>query len=663
MNAPQNRTIKSHSATGVPKIDLDADYETLFNTVKNYEERIKEIEESNYWKFFLFITKAKLVLTSDSYLKSDKWRFFQRVRFLFSKLGLFLVSKFFKQLFSLLFNRVNKMVGIGKGYATSHYDQYKQKNFPRKSDLEQMEINTKFFQIKPEFELFVLVNNENFKHLNAFLNALDSQIYPSFHVRFLADSPTEMIRYTLQKITSSDSRFSCVNYQNTLVDKPESDKDFIVFAGLQTVLLPHTLFQFADQINKIQQVDFIYSDNDFFEKGETESSNPYFKPQWSPHTLLSRNYIGDLFAVSNALFLKTDLQSYTNIYSLVLNLTHNAKHIKHIPKVLYHQFRTSLTSYRVKKDHQALNRFIAATYPKSYAKLSDTALGCYKPEFKLHQKPLVSIIIPAKNKSAVLDQCLKSLLENLTYPHYEIIIIDNGSSEKCFFSTVAQYEFNYPDKVKCYPIDIPFNYSVLNNSALQYCNGEYLLFLNNDTQLISHNLIEELLKLASQENVGAVGPKLLYPNNTIQHAGIVLSLDETGAHVYSGAHKDTSGYFNNTNCLNNYSAVTGACMMISREKFEFAGGFDPNLAVDCNDVELCCRLFSLGFYNVYVPWASMYHYECLTRGNPMLSSHSILRQQNEKSYFLNKWGTMIKDDPFYNKNLTRISKNYELTNS
>jgi GT2 family glycosyltransferase len=160
--------------------------------------------------------------------------------------------------------------------------------------------------------------------------------------------------------------------------------------------------------------------------------------------------------------------------------------------------------------------------------------------------------------------------------------------------------------------------------------------------------------------VGAVGPKLLYPNNTIQHAGIVLSLDETGAHIYSGAHKDTAGYFNNTNCLTNYSAITGACMMIKKDKFINVGGFDENLAVDCNDIDLCCKLLTNGFNNVYVPWVKMYHHECLTRGNPILSKKSIKNQLKEKKYFQSKWNLLIKNDPFYNKNLTRVSKKYEL---
>jgi GT2 family glycosyltransferase len=277
--------------------------------------------------------------------------------------------------------------------------------------------------------------------------------------------------------------------------------------------------------------------------------------------------------------------------------------------------------------------------------------------------PLVSIIIPSKNKSDILDACLQSITSFSTYTNFEIIIIDNGSTEKSFFSSVAQWEYNYPGVIKSYRMDIPFNYSVINNNAVQFAKGEYLLFLNNDTQLISENLIEELVKIAQLENVGAVGPKLLYPNNTIQHAGIVLSLDETGSHIYSGAHKDTAGYFNNVNCLTNYSAITGACMMIKKDRFIQVGGFDEHLAVDCNDLELCCKLLSKGFNNVYLPWVKMYHHECLTRGNPIISSQSMAKQSIEKQYFKQKWDVLIKNDPFYSKNLTKVSKYFEINNA
>ncbi|MCZ2128743.1 MAG: glycosyltransferase family 2 protein [Bacteroidia bacterium] len=665
MNKVKEHKDKLITEKGKPLQAYDeADYEALVNTVRNYEERIKKIEDSPYWKMYLFFTKTKLILTSESYLKGDKWKFIQRLRFLCSKHGLFLIGKFFKQLFTLIFGRVNSFIGFGKGYEPINYETFKQKNFPRESDFELMQDSIKRFNIKPHFFLFVIIDRISFKHLNAFLQSIEQQVYSNFEVHFVLQDPSEIMTYTLEKITASDSRFNFITEDKIVHFDTDTKNQFILYTKPDCILSSHCLYHFANKINNDRESDFFYSDNDFFDKNNYESTQtPYFKPDWSPHTLLSRNYIGDFFVVSTELYKRTKLQSHFNFYSLVLNLTQNAQQIAHIQKILYHKNKRNITSEEIKENHQALNHFLAVYYENSYAKLSETALGCFTPMFKLKHTPLVSIIIPAKNKSAVLQECIDSILSITTYTNYEIIVVDNGSTEKSFLSTLAQYEYNHPNKIRSIRLDIPFNYSILNNKAAKIANGDYLLFLNNDTKVFSPNLLEEMLRFAQLENAGAVGVKLLYPNNTIQHAGIILSLDETGAHIYSGAHKDTSGYYNNASCVTNYGAVTGACMMVSKEKFQMVGGFDEKLAVDCNDVDLCCKLYTIGYFNIYIPHVSMYHYECLTRGNPMLRTQALIHQNNEKNYLLNKWDKMIKNDPFYNDNLTRISKNYEIKNA
>jgi GT2 family glycosyltransferase len=637
-----------------------AEYSELLNAVKSYEERIKEIEGSTYWKIYLFLTKTKLILTSDSYLKNDKWRFFQRIRFLFSKPGLLLIAKFIRQLFSLIFGKVNNFIGLSKGFEKVNYEQYKEKNFPRESDLEAMTMNIGNFDVQPHIQIYAIVNQQNYKFINTFLSSLETQVYTHFFVTFVLDKPSEKMMFTIKKIADSDYKYSYINNEDIINNKPELDCEYALFVKLNSILRADCLYQIVNEINAHSDADFIYSDNDFiYNHDDLISSNPYFKPKWSPHTILSRNYVGKLFLISKNIYNQTALKGMENIYSLVLTYSSSAQSIQHVSKILYHEIKEDLTSEKIQNDHQSLNDFLLMKYQNGHARLSDASLGCFEPVFQI-DNPLVSIIIPSKNKSSILDACIQSIMNLSTYKNFEIIIIDNGSEEKTFFTSVANWEFQYPEQIKCYKMDIPFNYSILNNKAAEYAKGEYLLFLNNDTELISGNLIEELIKIAQLKDVGAVGPKLLYPNNTIQHAGIVLSLGDTGEHIYSGAHKDTAGYFNNTNCLTNYAAVTGACMMIKKERFDEVGGFDVGLAVDCNDVELCCRLYTAGYHNVYVPWVRMYHYECLTRGNPIISNQSLIKQSEEKQYFINKWGPLIKNDPYYNKNLTRISKKYEL---
>ncbi len=641
----------------------ESEYTALLNAVKNYEERIKEIEGSAYWKTYLFFTKTKLILTSDSYLKSDKWRFFQRVRFLFSAPGLFLIKKFVLQLFNLLFGKMNTLISLKKQEENQEYKLFKEKRFPRAGDLKDMKENIRNLSVQPILEIFVMVNSENFKHLNDFLNAIEKQIYTKFNVYFVVNQVADIIQYTLNKVISNDEKFRSITMSQLNDNTRHLLGEYILFTKLNCIPAPNCFYEYIHEINSKKTLDFIYSDNDYIvDKNPEQTENPYFKPDWSPHSLLSRNYIGKTFLVSKKIWQQVNPELSSNFYGLVLNLTQRSTAISHIPKVLYHEYSESINFKKILENHNALNQYLGAHYGNAYAKLSEESLGCFEPIFALKERPLISIIIPCRNKASVLDACLKSIFEKSNYQNYEIIIIDNGSNEKSFTSTVAQWEFNYPNIIKCIRIDIPFNYSVLNNRAAKFAKGEYLLFLNNDTKLISDNLFEQLLQIAQLDQVGMVGPKLLYPNNTLQHVGIVLSVDEVGTHIYSGAHKDTAGYYNNTNCITNYSAVTGACMMIKKERFDFVGGFDEQLAVDCNDVELCCRLMSEGYYNVYVPWAKMYHHECLTRGNPIISRKSLANQNKEKNYFIEKWGNLIQNDPYYNINLSRTSKYFEISN-
>ncbi|MEX0595616.1 MAG: hypothetical protein WD512_03875, partial [Candidatus Paceibacterota bacterium] len=368
-----------------------AEYAALLNTVKLYEDRIKEIEGSTYWKIYLFLTKTKLILTSDSYLKNDKWRFFQRLRFLFSKPGLLLIAKFHKQLLSLMFGKVNNFIGLSKGFEKVNYEQYKEKNFPRESDLEAMASNIGNFVIQPHIQLFVIVNHHNIKHLNEFLNTLETQIYTHFFVTFVLDKPNEKMQFTFDKIVSNDFKYSWLNNDDLLNTKPELLCDYALFVKLNCMLRSDCIYQIVNEINASRNADFIYSDNDFINNSdEKKSTNPYFKPQWSPHTILSRNYIGKMFLISKDIYSNTELTNMGNIYGLVLNYSASAKSIQHISKILYHEFQEDLTSDKIQKDHQSLNDFILSKYQIGHARLSEASLGCFEPVFDINN-PLVSI--------------------------------------------------------------------------------------------------------------------------------------------------------------------------------------------------------------------------------------------------------------------------------
>jgi len=639
------------------------DYEKLIHAVKNYENRIKEIEGSIYWKTYQFFTKTKLILTSDSYLKSDKWRFLQRIRFLFSRPGILLIRKFVTKLFNLVFGKLASIFSAKTESVSEPYVRYKETHFPRENDLKEMRANLNNIALKPSINILAVVSEQNFKYLNEFLNAIEEQVYTKYRVTFVTHEPNDKINYTLNKVIKNDEIYQVIPYGELSAHLKKINVDFCYVTSISAIPSPGCLYHYLLEINANKKAQVIYADHDHALISDLgNSNNPYFKPDFSPQTLWSRNYIGKAFLIRHRALTQLSLPETPNLYALILDATIENKDIHHISKILYHQIENEdLHISKIEENHHYLNQHLQKVMPGAIADLSGESAGCFEPRFPLPiEEPLVSIIIPCKDKGNILDVCLNSIFEKSTYKNFEVVIIDNGSTEKSFFSTVALWEYNYPTRVRCYSLDIPFNYSKLNNEAVKHANGEYLLFLNNDTELISESLMGNLLQFAQLPNVGLVGPKLLYPNNTIQHAGIVLSIDETGAHVYSGAYKDTAGYFNNTNCLTNFSAVTGACMMIERSKFEEVKGFDESLAVDCNDVELCCRLLEKGYYNLYMPYAKMIHYECLTRGNPMLSKRSMVRQQKEKSYFIDKWSDIVENDPFYNANLSRTSKYYSL---
>ena len=290
----------------LPKNSLQrAEYTALLNTVKNYEERIKEIEGSSYWKMYLFFTKTKLILTSDSYLKDTRWPFIQRLFFLFSKPGLLLIYKFFKQLFSIIIGAVNYVLSIKKDSDHTGYKAFKQKRFPREVDLEAMGQNIVNFKQQPHVQIFAKVNEENLLHLNQFLNALQNQVYQHFFVSFIVDDESEKINYILNKTIENDYRYTIIESS----DKPDLICDYALFTNLNCILREDCLYEFVNEINKSGDPQFIYSDNDFFDTLlPDETITPYFKPDWSPHTILSRNYIGNLFLVNKSTYNKVPIE-------------------------------------------------------------------------------------------------------------------------------------------------------------------------------------------------------------------------------------------------------------------------------------------------------------------------------------------------------------------
>jgi GT2 family glycosyltransferase len=285
--------------------------------------------------------------------------------------------------------------------------------------------------------------------------------------------------------------------------------------------------------------------------------------------------------------------------------------------------------------------------------------GIYHTFFRINGEPLVSVIIPNKDHAKDLDLCIRSVLERASYKNLEFVIIENNSTEKETFSYYKAIQKEFP-QVRIVTWEQTFNYSAINNFGASFAKGEYLLFLNNDTEVIEPRLFEELLGFCQREDVGAVGARLLYQDDTIQHAGVVVGFGGIAGHTFIGLHQAENSYFHRAMCAQDYSAVTAACMMTKKSVFQKAGGFTEELAVAFNDIDYCMKVREMGLLVVYAPYALMYHYESKSRGLED-TPEKVARFNREIAVFARRWPKILAEgDPYYNPNLTLRKSNFAL---
>jgi len=425
----------------------------------------------------------------------------------------------------------------------------------------------------------------------------------------------------------------------------------ICFVEQGDLISEHALSLTAKQFGKIDNLELAFSDEDIIDS-DGERKEPYFKPEYTPFLLLSHNYMNAFLTlkinVNTVNLLKeSNIINQETLYKIILKLTDSCAKTSRISKVLYHRHYKNQEKIKINSTgHIILKEIKSRNYNADIIDYKDKSINLVK--FHNLNNPKVSIIIPFKDKVSFLDLCLKSIESKSTYKNYEIILINNRSSE--------QKTFNYLKDIKhkILNADIDFNFAKLNNIGAECANGDYFLFLNNDVEVISNDWIETTLGLAQLENVGSVGAKLLYPNNMIQHAGMIKG--EHFFHINKYIQNGEENYQNYTDILREYLSVTGAYMMISKEKFYEVNCFDENLAVQENDVDLCLKLYSAGYLNLYNPHAILYHYESVSREGSFNQE-----VQSEKLYLLNKWTELInKDDPYYNPNFSRILNKFTI---
>lgn len=350
---------------------------------------------------------------------------------------------------------------------------------------------------------------------------------------------------------------------------------------------------------------------------------------WSPDTLLNHNYINHacVFRLNGIFVAQEDLSAYERCYQLLLESA-RTETPQFLPLVLLNEFH-------VKENTSSIDRSIVERWIEKQrlglAILPGNKNPTFSVQYPLTDQPLVSIVIPTKNKSELVKQCVDSIIQKSTHRNIEILLIDNRSDEKELLSLVEQYATQIP--FKHVYADIDFNFAALMNLGNQHANGSFLVFLNNDTEIITPQWLEYMLGYARQKHVGAVGCKLLYPDHSIQHAGVVLDKKVISKHVFLGSERYAEG----TNAVTNYPAVTAACMMVEKQKFIAVGGFDESFNVEYNDIDLCLKLRKAGYHNVYLPQVELFHYESASRRHPFSDKKNHIRHIQETQLMRHKW--------------------------
>lgn len=557
--------------------------------------------------------------------------------------------------------------------ARSQYWRWIEKNEPNEEELSAISVEGKNFNYRPKISIIMPTFNTDELYLRAAIESVLKQTYDNWEL-CIADggSTVSWIKTILEEYVKIDSRIKVVFLKQNRGIAGNSNRalalangEFVGFLDHDDAIAPFTFYEIIKILNMKRGFDIIYSDEDKIDEHGRRSS-PFFKPDWSQDMFLSCNYPIHITILRKKLL--DDLHGFkegyngSQDYDLLLRATEVVKETKiaHIPKVLYH-WRTISTSTAASSGakpyaYEAAKKALAdAMYRRGieFDEITDGLWqGSYRIKYKIIGNPRISIIIPTKDKRDLLERCIDSIIMKTAYLNYEILLIDNQSRESetfCYYNELKKNQ-----KVRLLYFDDAFNYSAINNFAVSNSDSEFILFLNNDTEVISPEWLGAMIGHIQRPEVGAVGAKLLFPSGLIQHCGVILGYGDPpiAGHHYC-KYPNCNGYGGVINTIRNFSAVTGACMMTKRSLFVEVGGLDEkNLAVSLNDVDYCLRLRERGYHIVYTPYATLYHHESMSRGYDDTPENK-LRFQREIKHFRGRWGAMIDNrDPYYNPNLS-----------
>ena len=513
--------------------------------------------------------------------------------------------------------------------------------------------------------------------LEQMILSVKEQTYPHWELCIVnASRGEDGMEQVLGRYAGGDERIRVKNLEENLGIAGNTNEalemargEFVGLLDHDDLLAPQALFRIAEALTADPQADAVYTDEDKVTTDLSEHFQPHFKPDFNLDLLRSNNYITHFFVVRTRLAreaggFRREFDGAQD-YDFIFRCTEEAKKVLHVPEVLYH-WRTHKAStadnpaskmYAFEAGKRAIEAHLARCGQEGTVSLRKD-LGFYRVEYPVQGEPLVSILIPNRDQKETLEKCLNSIWEKSTYNNYEILIVENNSSSPEIFDYYREIEKRPGVRILTWKEG--FNYSAINNFGEKSAAGDYLLFLNNDVEVINPRWIEELLGNCQRKKVGIVGAKLYYPDDTIQHAGTVIGIGGIAGHAFLNMPRSRTGYLHKASLQMDLSAVTAACMMMKRQVFEQLGGFEERLSVAFNDVDLCLRTVQAGYLVVYNPEVELYHYESKSRGAED-SEEKVRRFQEEIEFMRCRWMDLLKKgDPYYNRNLTLSKWNYSL---
>ncbi|MBF0278198.1 MAG: glycosyltransferase [SAR324 cluster bacterium] len=548
------------------------------------------------------------------------------------------------------------------------YRYWQRYSSPARHDWQQ---ECKNWKLVAQFEIFLL--GEEFDLLLQSIRSVLSQTYPHWHLHVLVKPPSSTLPDSFLEIHDARIQYHLIQPDSSFTTVfnrilQESGGNWMAFQFGGDQLESHAFFEMA-KIVQNNEVDLVYSDDDHLDQNGVRC-RPHFKPDWSPWKLIAHNYIRNLcvFRCETVKALQgLDEKETSNLYDLLLRVSENLPfdRIRHVPHIFYHHSQEKTASPLASKWYGIGETTHSQRVEQALERRKIKAAVRFNSELKivtvfpeLESTPLVSIIIPFRDQSALLRKAIHSIFNKSTYPHFEIILVDNQSlaSTKKEVSELVESH----SQLRMLSYDQPFNYSAINNFAVSHAEGDLLVLMNNDVEVLTPEWLERMAAYALFPQHGAIGAKLFYPNYTVQHAGIVTGIFGAAGHVHRFAGKEDPGYGLCLETIREVSAVTAACLMVRKELYHEVEGMDArHLSVAFNDVDFCMKLGEKGFSNLFLPTVEMLHYESFTRGKDVKPEQQS-RVGQEIQTMQERWGSRLFRDPFYNPNLTLEAEDYFL---